>query len=81
MLGKARGKGTRQGAKDNYECLKLGSAVGLGAGECRDGIAIRQGDLSGEQTLQQRSPAQKCDRRLLDVWRLEIPTGMRDGLM
>lgn len=32
MLGKARGKGTRQGAKDNYECLKLGKCGGLGGG-------------------------------------------------
>ena len=32
MLGKARGKGTRQGAKDNYECLKLEKCGGLGGG-------------------------------------------------
>jgi hypothetical protein len=32
VLGKARGKGTRQGAKDNYECLKLGKCGGLGGG-------------------------------------------------
>lgn len=33
VLGKARGKGTRQGAKDSYdECLKLEKCGGLGGG-------------------------------------------------
>lgn len=30
VLGKARGKGTRQGAEDNYDCLKLEKCGGLG---------------------------------------------------
>ena len=32
VLGKARGKGTRQGAEDNYDCLKLEKCGGLGGG-------------------------------------------------
>jgi len=34
VLGKARGKGTRQGAKDGYECLELGKVRWAWGREC-----------------------------------------------
>lgn len=80
MLGKARGKGTRQGAKDNYECLKLGKCGGLGGGSVVMETAIRQlifpVSRHYNKEVQRRTATGDC--WMFEGWK--IPTGM-EGLM